>query len=236
MHVPVLFVIPARAGSKGVPGKNYREIDGKPLTWWTIEAARRFSHRSEIAVSTNDSEIVRIAEGFNRDHGDDTVRIIERPEELCGDSSTTEDAMAHTIEEVSRLDISFRYISLLQPTSPARPNRLIDRCYKRITEYGASSLMTVSEHTPFFWQYDDGGARCKYSGKRKMRQDLERYEMCYHDNGNLYIIEADKFSSNGRITDRPLLEQCSQFESMQIDTEDDFALMEMAAKHYGGFL
>lgn len=236
MHVPVLFIIPARAGSRGVPGKNYRNIHGMPLIWWSIEAARRFGHRAEIAVSTNDKKIIDIAKSFNSKYGSSTVRIIERPDEISGDKSSTEDAMSHAIDNVKDSGTSFEYVSLLQPTSPARPHGLIDRCYNKIKSYRASSLMTVSEHTPFFWQYDDKGAHSLYRGKRKMRQDIMPYEMYYHDNGNFYIIEADKFNNNGRITNRPLLEKCSHFESMQIDTIEDFDLMEMAAKYYGGFV
>lgn len=234
MHVPVLFIIPARAGSQGVPGKNYLELYGKPLVWWSIEAARRSTLDSEIVVSTNDPKIIDIANSFNEEHGENTVRVVERPDGLSGSSAKTEEAMSHAIAAMTKKRFSFDYICLLQPTSPARPDKLIDRCFKKIIDYRAESLLTVSEHTPFFWRYQDGGARSVYpNNKRKMRQELATYEMYYHDNGNIYIIEADKFNWNGRISERPVLYKTSKFESMQIDSHDDFALMEMAANYYG---
>lgn len=236
MKVPVLFIIPARAGSKGIPGKNYKTIQGKPLVWWSIEAARRFGRNSEIAVSTNDKIVMDIAESFNKEYGNGIVKIIERPDEISGDFSTTEEAMLHAVNEIRKTGISFKYICLLQPTSPARPNNLIERCYHNIVESGALSLLTVSSHTPFFWQYENGHAVRRYSGSRKMRQDLNISEMFFHDNGNVYIINAEKFDGNCRVTDHPILYQCSTFESMQIDTYEDFNIMELIARYQGGFL
>jgi CMP-N-acetylneuraminic acid synthetase len=201
-----------------------------------MEAASRFKQSCEIVVSTNDERVIEIAEDFNVTHEVEIVKIVKRPENISGDKSSTEEYLIHAVDFMCSRGFSFDYISLLQPTSPARPDNLIDRCFKKITEYGAESLMTVSKHTPFFWKYEDGGSRSLFLGERKMRQDISRGEMYYHDNGNVYIIRADIFRENGRITSRPLLHECSEFESMQIDTVDHFALMEMAAKHYGGFL
>lgn len=235
MQASVLFIIPARAGSKGVPGKNYKMIQGKPLVWWSIEAARAFGHNSEIVVSTNDSIIMDIAESFNREYGSNTVRIIERPDDISGDFSITEEAMSHAVDEIKKIGITFKYISLLQPTSPARPNNLIERCYNKIVKNGSSSLLTVSSHTPFFWQYkNDQTVKCYET--RKMRQHMNKYDMYYHDDGNIYIIEEEKFDGTCRITEHPLLYECSKFESMQIDTYEDFNIMEIMARYHGGLL
>lgn len=233
----MLFIIPARSGSKGVQGKNYRSILGKPLVWWTLEAAYRSSCESVIALTTNCPNVKDVAKDFNREFND-AVFIIDRPEDLCGDRSPTEDAMKHAYSvSQNYYDSFFQNVCLLQPTSPARRENLIDKCFNMLKSYEGDSVFTVSEHTPFFYQRWGGGVRpLRALAPRKMRQDLSTYEMLYHDNGNVYITSNGVLGTNGRIGKRPLLCPTHSFESMQIDTEDDFVLMEMAAKHYGGFL
>jgi CMP-N,N'-diacetyllegionaminic acid synthase len=201
-----------------------------------MEAARRASVQSVICVTTNDSNIRTVVSHFNRHYGENTIRLVHRPEILCGPNSSTEDAMVHALRVIGHEDdVAFERICLLQPTSPARRNRLLDTCISRLEGSSADSLLTVSEHTPFFWKLDGGVGHAQCS-ERKMRQNLTPEEMLYHDNGNVYINSVDRFLETGRITEHPLLHTIPQFDSMQIDTEDDFALMELAAERYGGFL
>lgn len=231
-----LFVITARAGSKGLPGKNYREIFDQPLIWWSMNALAESKSHGDIVLSTNCAQCMNLAELFNKEWGKHKITIVERPEDLCSDSSSSEDAMTHALEYMISLGKNYKNISLIQPTSPARPNNLVDRCISKFESYQSDSLLTVSAHTPFFYRYDTGGVKSLDGKLRKMRQEMTKSDMYYHDNGNFYITRVDKFKRSGRITDRPLLFECNHFESMQIDTEDDFALMEIAAEYYGGFL
>jgi len=108
---------------------------------------------------------------------------------------------------------------------------------KKMVEEGYDSLMTVSSHTPFFWKVKDGKSIPDYDpNNRPRRQDILDEEIMYHDNGNIYITEADNLRVNGRIGSNPLLYETTTFESMQIDTEEDFRLMEGLAKQRGSLL
>lgn len=228
----VVAIIPARNGSQGVPGKNYKEICGLPLIEWSIEAAVNSEYIDEIVVSTN----CLVCENIVRGRDDPNVRIIRRPDELATPSSKTEEAMAHALGE---LDCKFDIVCLLQPTSPARKNRLIDRCLRQMVFEGGDSAITVSVHTPFFWKLEPqfGKAEPLYSlQNRPMRQDLTVFDYYYHDNGNFYAVEEPLFKTCGRVGRRPVLCETSDFESMQIDTGDDFRAMEALAGVYGGFL
>ena len=114
----VLGLIPARGGSKGVPGKNIKVICGKPLIVWTIESALQSALLDKVVVTTDSEEIAEIA----RNAG---AEIRMRPKELATDTASTQDVMLHALK-YDQADI----VVLLQPTSPYRTKGLIDECVR----------------------------------------------------------------------------------------------------------
>ena len=225
----VLAIIPARAGSKGVPGKNYQDLAGKPLISWSIEAAIKSELIDAICVTTNCDECAKIAKRYEKDH----VITIRRPEDLCSATSRTEDAMSHA---VACLGEKWGYVCLLQPTSPARPRRLIDRAIMKMIDTESDSVITVTSEPPFFWRVtpDAHQPYPLYSNiRRPMRQDLDDSEMFYHDNGNFYAVEGELLREYGRIGRKTALQVTTKYESMQIDPEEDFAVMNSMAEVYG---
>ena len=247
----VIGIIPARAGSKGVKGKNFRSIYGRPLIDWSINASVYSSIIDTTVVSTNCPHVESCCKtnvAFSRWHywGDSPngkanlkfhLYCVPRPEELCTDEAPTEPAMIHAIDYMKEEHgVEYGYAVLLQPTSPARPSGLIDRCLKKMEE-GFNSVMTVSSHTPFFWRVRAGQAIPDYDpNNRPRRQDIPDEDIMYHDNGNLYAVSVDNLRRKGRIGDNPCLYETTHFESLQIDIEDDFVMLESLAQHYGGFL
>jgi CMP-N,N'-diacetyllegionaminic acid synthase len=117
-----IAIIPARGGSKGLPGKNIRPVCGKPLIAWTIEKALKSLYLDVVLVSTDSEQILRVA----RECGADVPFI--RPAELATDTASTYDVIWHSLEHLHAAGGStFDYVVLLEPTSPLREDDDIDR-------------------------------------------------------------------------------------------------------------
>ncbi len=119
-------MIPARGGSKGLPGKNIRPLLGKPLIVWTIESAKESKFIDQICVSTDSPEIAAVAESAG-------VKVpFLRPAELAGDKSTSFEAAKHAIDFYRNLGQEFEYIVLLEPTSPIRKETDVDEMLEKL--------------------------------------------------------------------------------------------------------
>lgn len=149
----ILAIIPARGGSKGLPGKNIRPFSGHPLIAYSILAAQRSKHITRITVNTNDANIAAIAQQY----GAETPFI--RPEQFAQDNSTDLDVFTHQIQwhkdhEQYRPDL----IVQLRPTSPLRCEGWIDTAIERLMQSDADSLrvVTPSPITPYkMWAIPD---------------------------------------------------------------------------------
>jgi CMP-N-acetylneuraminic acid synthetase len=243
-------VITARAGSVGLPGKNYKEINGKPLFMWSVEAALRSRYVTRVIVSSNDPEIERITKDFIQNHTVSRLTYSPRPEKYSGPLSKNEEALRYVIgkECKKRPD----YMVLLQPTSPVRNNGLIDKCCETILkDPDYDCLFTASKHTPFFYKkhkcvksaidpspFDLGLPIDHDPCRRPMRQELEEHDFFWHDNGNIYIFNP-KLISKGkgcRIGPRPYIYESNFYQSWQIDNPHDFHVLESLSKEYGPFV
>lgn len=134
----VLAVIPARGGSKGIPGKNIRKFVGKPLIVHSIEASLNCSLIDRTVVSTDDDEIAAVA----RAHGAD---VIERPAELAADTSLVIDAIKHAVLTVEKEGEDVDIVLLLEPTSPFRRAEDLDRCVRVLLDGKADSVATFTD-------------------------------------------------------------------------------------------
>ena len=112
----VIAIIPARGGSKGIPHKNIKNLGGKPLIAYTIEAALRSEYLDHVFVSTEDSEIANISKNYG-------AQVIDRPPALAEDASKTVDVVLHAIEYLVQEGIHPQIVILLQPTSIAKCRR-----------------------------------------------------------------------------------------------------------------
>lgn len=113
-QMKTLFLIPARGGSKGIPRKNIKELNGKPLIQYSIDVARRLTGDENICVSTDDREIIEVVEKSGLE-----VPFI-RPESLAADTATTNDVICHALNFYKDKGTAYDNIVLLQPTSPLR--------------------------------------------------------------------------------------------------------------------
>lgn len=140
---PLLLIL-ARAGSKGVPGKNARSVAGRPCIEWTIDAARAAAHPVRIAVTTDDPTIQQIALCAGLD-------LIARPAELASDTATVDDAARHAV--IALNDKSLDPIILLYANVPLRPPGVIDRAIELLAHTGADSVQSyqsVGKHHPLW--------------------------------------------------------------------------------------
>jgi N-acylneuraminate cytidylyltransferase len=131
----ILGVIPARGGSKGVPGKNIRMVAGKPLLAWTILAAQASKYLDRIILSSDAAEIIKVAKDWQLE-----VPFV-RPANLALDTTPGIDPVLHALDELPGFD----YVVLLQPTSPLRTADDIDRCIECCLESDAPGCVSVTE-------------------------------------------------------------------------------------------
>lgn len=223
----VLAIIPARAGSKGIQGKNYQPINGMPLVEWSVQAALKSKYIDMVIVSSNCPTVKQICEAYTSQFGQ-KIGYLHRPEDLCEDDSSTEDAIKHALVKLAKKDIVMDYIVLLQPTSPVRTNNLVDECIEQIYSQQKDTLVTVTRETPFFWNYTDEESTPTYEpDQRPMRQDLNNSDYFYHENGNIYITETKAFIENQcRVGNNVTLYETDALQSEQIDEPWDLKFLQ----------
>ncbi len=218
----VLALIPARGGSKGVPRKNIREVSGKPLIAWTIEAARKSAYIDRLILSSEDAEIMAVAQSFGCD-----VPFV-RPSELARDDTPGIAPVLHALDALPGYD----FVVLLQPTSPLREIADIDGCIARCAESGAPACVSVSAptHHPY-WTYridDEGHLSPLFDKAPDRRQDLPEI---YAVNGAVYVART----SDLRQTRNFVMSGAQAFvmpdiRSLDIDTPADLILAECLLK------
>lgn len=207
----ILGITPARGGSKGILRKNIKEMVGKPLIAFTIEAVQKSKLVDKYVVSTDDKEIADVSKKYG-------AEVLMRPEELSRDSVTTLPVLQHVLENIPA-DI----VVLLQCTSPVREEGLIDRCIRKFKEENADSLATG------FNCFLEEWGKCE-----KPRQDVKGF---FHDDGNVYVLKADlikKAKKPNDIFGRKMVKmEISKEQNFEIDDEFDFWLNGQIIKKQG---
>lgn len=154
MNPGAIAVILARAGSKGVAGKNAAMIAGRPCIAWTIDAAREAHRVEHVVVSTDGPALAAIG----REHG---CEVVERPAELASDTARVDDAARHAVERLFPADDG-RAIVILYANVPLRPEGLIDRAVDLLHASGCDSVQSyarVGKHHPWWTARLDGEGR-----------------------------------------------------------------------------
>lgn len=220
MGLGFLFIIPARGGSKGVPGKNIRELNGKPLIAWTIEEAKKSKFADRIILSSDDAEIIQVAKEY-----DCEVPFI-RPKELARDETPGISTVLHAIEQCT----GYAYVVLLQPTSPLRTVEDIDGCIQFFLDSKAEACVTVKEveESPY-WMYskNEEGHLINLIQQDSLitrRQDLPKV---YSLNGAVYVASIDFLSKNKSFLTKETIGYVMPIErSFDIDTEIELMICE----------
>ena len=227
----VLAVIPARGGSKGIPGKNIRAFAGKPLIVHSIEASLLCPLISKTIVSTDDNEIAAVAEA----HGAEVVR---RPDELATDTSLVIDAIKHAVRTVEVDGAEIDIVLLLEPTSPLRNTGDIEKCIRVLLEDRADSVATFtpSDISPNrLWRVSSDVVEPFIEGavpwlpRQKQPKAYELTGQIYGLSRKILFEREDSISTlSGRIF--PVI--TSKEMALDIDTELDFMLAEKVMEHF----
>lgn len=218
----ILFLITARGGSKGLPGKNIKLLDGKPLIQYTIEAARELASDKDIVVSTDSQEIISVVEQTGL-----KVPFV-RPTNLSTDNAGHYEVIIHAIEELESQGQLYELVVLLQPTSPFRKG---DHIKEALNLFDNSCDIVVSvkqpEDSPFYNQFMENEkgflVPClKRAGNR--RQDCPPI---YTYNGSTYIMRvADLKRMHMHELKRIRKHLMPEINSLQIDTMMDWLIAE----------
>jgi N-acylneuraminate cytidylyltransferase/CMP-N,N'-diacetyllegionaminic acid synthase len=225
----VIAIIPARSGSIGLPGKNIKEMNGKPLIWYTINVAKKSKFIEKIIVSTDDKKIAIIAKSYG-------VEIpFMRPKKLARDDSLAIDNYIFTID---RLNKKFKYniveFIVLQPTSPLRTSLDIDNAIRIFKEKKADSVISVSEaiHPPIWAKRTDSkGILINYFNIKIGNKNRQEIEKAYMPNGAIFVFKfsllKEKYSYYSDKT-YPYIMPLER--SIDIDSKLDFEFAEYLMK------
>ncbi len=184
-ELEVLGIIPARGGSKSIPGKNLVPLAGKPLITWTIQFAKQAQLLSRLVVSTDDAQIAEIAQQAG-------AEIVERPAELATDDAHTEPVLLHVLDYLEETEGYVPdAVALLQCTSPMRGSEIIDAGIRKLAETGCDAVLTVQpiqhwDKMGMIGEADVWLPDYEY-GKRKFTEEVEDK---YSENGALYVTRT----------------------------------------------
>lgn len=219
----IVAIVPARAGSKRLPGKNMLPLAGKPLIQWTLDAAKASGVIDLILVTSDDAAVLNLAR-------QQEVMAIPRPEDLATDTATTIDAVMHALSTLESKGYTAQRVMLLQPTSPLRTSDDIRNAVTRMDDTGAASVVSVSEmeHSPLWANTLPADGNMDNFLPRellnKRSQDLPTY---YRLNGAVYLTTREALACQGNFFvphcfALVMLPRCS----IDIDTAHDFAFAE----------
>ena len=221
-------LIPARGGSKGIPGKNIKEINGKPLIAWSIEQALAADGIDDVYVSTDCEQIKFVAKAYGA-----KVPFM-RPEDISGDTATTESAVMHFIEWAEQNAIEISNLILMQATSPFRYEGQLDKAIKQFVSESADSMVTVTKTHRFIWKNTLQPQASYDVFNRPRRQDIKADDEIYFENGSFYISTLETYKKyKNRLGGKVSIFEMTPEESFEIDDLLDFSLIEFMMKKYG---
>lgn len=214
----MLAIIPARGGSKGLPGKNIKLLNGKPLIAYTIESALKAKEITRVIVSTDDDDIAKISKEYGAE-----IPFM-RPAHLATDTALSIDAYEYTLRKLE-LDenLKIENFIVLQPTSPLRTSENIDAAIRLFKEKNAFSVISFcQEHHPISWHKyisNSGNLESIFEEKLQNRQDIKT---TYYPNGAIYIMRKDVFVARNYYSKETYAYLMDRKTSIDIDTYEDF--------------
>lgn len=215
----ILGLIPARGGSKGIPGKNIKLLGGKPLLQYTFEAARKAKMLDRVILSSDDREIIEVATRIGLE-----VPFV-RPGALAEDKTSSLSVILHALEAL--LPEEFDAVCLLQPTTPFRKDRLIDAAIEKFIAGNYDSLISVrqvpEEFNPHWVFEEENGVLKIATGEDKIISRRQELPKAYHRDGAVYLTKTqvllDQHSLFGNAVGYI---DTSSHPFVNIDTEEDW--------------
>ena len=214
----ILVVIPARGGSKGIPRKNIRLLDNKPLISYTINIARCSSYVDDVVVSTDDSEIALISEKFG-------ASVVRRSEELSSDEIPLDpviyDAM---IQKEKQAFDEYDIVITLQPTSPLIKTSTLDAAIEKFEDFAIDSVITVVDDRHLGWGFDENNQR--YFPNYIERRNRQYLPKEFRETGAILATRRSFVHEDSRLGTNIDLIEVSREESVDIDNYEDWWIAE----------
>ena len=220
-NMRILAIVPARGGSKGIKDKNIKEIEGRPLIEYTIEAAKRCEYIDEIVVSTDSEKIAKAAKKAGA-----KVPFL-RPDELASDTARTIDVVLFTIDQLKLIGQEYDIVVLLQPTSPLRDEDDICGAIEKYVSCNMKSLVSVSEvsESPILMRQivdETHMEKLLNINSTIRRQDMAKYYMV---NGSIYINKIEELNSDTSLNDNVIPYVMDRSHAVDIDDYVDIEVM-----------
>ncbi|OIV43174.1 cytidylyltransferase domain-containing protein [Flavobacterium johnsoniae] len=218
----ILGLIPARGGSKGVPGKNIKLLNDKPLLAYTSEIALQSKKLTELIISTENHEIIETAKKLG------IKAPFIRPMNLAEDTTPTIDTIIHALEWYQFNDIYFDAVCLLQVTCPFRTVDFLDKAIENFIEKDADSLVSVLKVPHIYnphWTFEmnDKGNLKIATGETEIISRRQELPTTYHRDGNIYITKTKVLLENKSLYGESIafIESDPEF-YINIDTLEDW--------------
>lgn len=225
----ILGLIPARAGSKGIPNKNRKELGGKPLLHYTVEAALGASQLDAVVFSSEDEQLMEMAKTMGAEV------LFKRPMELANDSAGSLEVVQHSLQVLSKLNRHYDAVCLLQVTTPFRTSEDIDKAISTFKSAKTDSLISVQEvphaYNPH-WVFEakDGNLQIA-TGEKKIIKRRQELPDAYVRDGAIYITKSgviqEQHSFFGNSISHIVLDP---ERSVNIDTPEDWEKAERIHK------
>jgi N-acylneuraminate cytidylyltransferase len=222
-----LVIIPARGGSKGIPRKNIKSFDGKPLIYYTIDCARAICQDEDICVSTDDDEIIQVVEDYG-------LKVpFKRPEELATDTAGTYEVLLHALDFYEKNGVHYDVVVLLQNTSPFRVPQQVKEALSLYRE-DVDMVVSVKEcaANPYYCVFEENQEGflhiCKGEGNIFRRQDAPKV---YEYNGAIYVMNAKVLkTTHMHKMQKRIKYVMDDLSSSDLDTMWDWKMAEMIKK------
>lgn len=214
----ILVVIPARGGSKGIPRKNIRLLDNKPLISYTINIARHSSYVDDVVVTTDDSEIALISEKFG-------ASVVRRSEELSSDEIPLDPVIYDAMNQKEKQAFDeYDIVITLQPTSPLIKTSTLDAAIEKFEDFSIDSVISVVDDRHLSWGFDEANQRYfpNYI-ERKNRQYLPKE---FRETGAILATRRSFVHEDSRLGTNIELIEVSREESVDIDNYEDWWIAE----------
>lgn len=227
----ILGIIPARGGSKGVPGKNIKLLNGKPLLKYTSEIALESQFLTAVILSSDDNQIITVAKSLGIQ-----VPFI-RPEELAQDTTPTIDVIIHALQWYENRTVFFDAVCLLQVTSPFRTVEFLNKAIEKFIASGCDSLVSVQkvphEYNPH-WTFEinsEGNLKIA-TGEEKIISRRQELPEAYHRDGSIYIMKTEVLLQQHSLYGKSIsfIESTPEF-YVNIDTLSDWEKAEQMIKN-----
>ncbi|WP_405321789.1 cytidylyltransferase domain-containing protein [Methanobrevibacter thaueri] len=214
----ILVVIPARGGSKGIPRKNVRLLDGQPLISYSINVAKSSEYVDDVVVTTDDSEIALLSEKFG-------ASVIRRSEELSTDETPLDPVVYDAMVQKEKLAFDeYDLVITLQPTSPLIKTSTLDSVIEKFEDFAIDSVITVVDDRRLSWGYDENNERFfpNYI-ERKNRQDLPKD---FKETGAILATRRKFVNEFSRLGTNIDIVEVSQKESVDVTNYEDWWIAE----------